>query len=227
MITEAMLHSAAEKSCDIYVNCLQSGFDTEKQHVFSLQFERKIKKLKRKADHPFFYHSVQRVASILLALLICASVWLAIDVKARAAVFGWLKEVNETFFVYRFEDESNAGVTQTDYRPSWLPEGYKVFAVNETAGTIMVIYSNEVGEMLKFSYAHNPSKTDWFIDASDTVRTNLTISGNQADLLTSTNSDIASAILWTTPDNTAFYISGFLSEADLISVAESIQDTEE
>lgn len=224
MISDVMLHSAASKSCEIYITQLQSGYDADKQHIFSLDFEKRIRKLKRKADHPLFYRSAQRSASVLLALLICASAWLAVDVEARAAVFGWIKEVYESFFVYRFEDDSNTEVTPPDFRPSWLPDGYSEFTVNDIAGTIMVIYVNDAGEMLKFSYAHNPVQTDWFVDTTDTVRTSITICGKQADLLTSTNPVIASAILWTTPDNTAFYISGFLSEANLIKVAENIQE---
>lgn len=226
MITEAMLRSAATKSCEIYTAQLQSGYDADKQHIFSLDFETKIRKLKRKADHLFFYRFTVRVASIFLALFISISAWLAVDIEARAAVIGWIKEVYESFFVYRYEDDSNTEVTSTDFRPSWLPDGYSEFAVNDTADTIMVIYANDAGEMLKFSYAHNSDKTDWFIDATDTVRTSIAISVHQADLLTSTNPAVASAILWTTPDNTAFYISGFLSESALIRVAENIQEIE-
>lgn len=55
MITEEMLCAAAARSCEIYVSYLERGYTPENQHEFSLQFEKKIKKLKRKADHPVFY----------------------------------------------------------------------------------------------------------------------------------------------------------------------------
>ncbi len=54
MITEEMLCAAAARSCEIYVSYLERGYTPENQHEFSLQFEKKIKKLKRKADHPVF-----------------------------------------------------------------------------------------------------------------------------------------------------------------------------
>lgn len=46
MITEEMLCAAAARSCEIYVSYLERGYTPENQHEFSLQFEKKIKKLK-------------------------------------------------------------------------------------------------------------------------------------------------------------------------------------
>ena len=74
MITEEMLCAAAARSCEIYVSYLERGYTPENQHEFSLQFEKKIKKLKRKADHPVFYHATKRIASIVLAILITGGV---------------------------------------------------------------------------------------------------------------------------------------------------------
>lgn len=90
MITEEMLCAAAARSCEIYVSYLERGYTPENQHEFSLQFEKKIKKLKRKADHPVFYHATKRIASIVLAILITGGVWIAVDAEARAAFVGWV-----------------------------------------------------------------------------------------------------------------------------------------
>lgn len=54
MITEEMLCAAAARSCEIYVSYLERGYTPENQHEFSLQFEKKIKKLKRKAGSSCF-----------------------------------------------------------------------------------------------------------------------------------------------------------------------------
>ena len=93
MITEEMLCAAAARSCEIYVSYLERGYNPENQHEFSLQFKKKIKKLKRKADHPVFYHAARRIASIVLAILIAGGVWITVDAEARAAFVGWVKEV--------------------------------------------------------------------------------------------------------------------------------------
>lgn len=43
-----------------------------------------------------------------------------------------------------------------------------------------------------------------------------------ADLFESTDSNNANAIIWSNADNTAFYISGFVSSGYLIRIAESV-----
>lgn len=39
-----------------------------------------------------------------------------------------------------------------DYRPTLIPNGYTEFYSDTTEDTIIVVYANEEGEMLKFSY---------------------------------------------------------------------------
>ena len=105
MITDEMLRAAAARSCEIYVAHLEKGFDPEKKHEFSPEFLRKIERLKRRAKHPVFYKTTRRVASIALAILITGGAWITVDAEARAAFVGWVKEVYEEFFVYRFNSE--------------------------------------------------------------------------------------------------------------------------
>ena len=107
MITEEMLCAAAARSCELYTADLESGYNADVLHEFSPAFEKKIRKLKRRADHPAFYRTMNRVASILLAILITGGAWISVDAEARAAVVGWVKEIYETYFVYRFEGNSN------------------------------------------------------------------------------------------------------------------------
>ena len=223
MITEEMLCAAAARSCEIYVSYLERGYTPENQHEFSLQFEKKIKKLKRKADHPVFYHTTKRIASIVLAILISGGVWLAVDIEARAAFFGWIKEVYESYFVYRFEDDAVSNINPSSYRPTWLPSGYTEFYVDETENTVAIVYADEEGRMLKLNYIQNPNETDWFVKTEQVEIESATINGKPAELFISKDSETANAIIWTSDDNTAFYLSAFLSKADLIKVAESVQ----
>ena len=226
MIIDEMLCTAAARSSELFVQAVALDYDPAQQYEPSELFQKKIKRLFRRAKHPYLYQTVRRVAAIFLAAILASSVYLAVDTEARAAFFGWIKETYKTYFVYRFEDDSTAASALPILRPTWLPQGYTEYVVNDTAGTITVIYANDAGEMLTFCYSHNPKQTDWFIDTIDTIKSNAIISGNQADVFISTNPSVASAVLWTDSNNTAFYISGFLSESELIRVAESIQESE-
>ena len=46
MITEEMLRKAAARSCEIYVAHLEKGCDSQNQHEFSPEFEKRIQDLK-------------------------------------------------------------------------------------------------------------------------------------------------------------------------------------
>lgn len=227
MITEAMLNAAASKSCNIYTEQVLSGYNADAQHIFSLDFEKKIRKLKRRADHPVYYKAMRRVASIALAILIAGSSWIAVDAEARAAVVGWVKEICETYFVFRHDGITDSDTISgpADYRPTWLPDGYSEFSVNTSETRIVVVYANETGEMIRFSYVQNPDETDWFIDVSQAEIKNVTVNGNMADILIAKTPEEANAIAWVSAD-TAFYVTGFVDENDLVKIAESVHKME-
>ena len=223
MITDSMLRSAAKKSCEIYVNQLESGYDPKTQHEFSPEFEKKIKKLKRKANHPIIYRSLQRIASIILVCLIACGAWFTVDAEARAAFFGWVKEIYETYFVYRFEGNADYSESTVAYRPTWLPDGYTEFHTSETESTTAVLYQNEEGLLLTFQYTHNPNETDWFIDAEHAVIKETTVNGCPAEIFMTDNITDSSSIAWIDEQNSAFSVSAFLSESELIKIAENVQ----
>ena len=226
MITDEMLRISAARSSELFIQAVTLDYDPAQQYVPSDGFEKKVKRLFRQANHPYFYQSIRRIASIFLAAILAGSVYLAVDTEARAAVFGWIKEAYEDLFVYRYEDKTENPIPESDYRPSWLPDGYTEFFVDDAAELILVVYVNEAGEMLKFNYVQNPNETSWGVDLMQMEIISVKVNGNAADLLISTSPDIANCILWSTPDNTAFYISAFLDMADLVRIAESVEKIE-
>lgn len=223
MITDEMLRVAAARSCEIYVAHLEKGFDPEMKHEFSSEFLKKIERLKRRAKHPVFYKTMHRVASIILAILITGGAWITVDAEARAAFFGWVKEIYETYFVYRFEGSSNVNKELVVYRPTVIPNGYTEFYSDTTEDTIIVVYANEEGQMLKFSYCHNPDNTTWFVGTDPLTVEPIEINGIRGEVVTSTETGAAVTIMWITEDNTAFNLSGFLSTEDLVAIAESVK----
>ena len=222
MITDEMLRASAIRSCEIYVAHLEDGFDPNERHTFSPEFEKKIERLKRGAKHPVFYKTMRRVASIVLAALIAGGAWITVDAEAREAFVGWVKEVYETYMVYIFNSEAPITGKDVNYRPVWLPDDYVEFYCDDSEDTIFVAYSNSAGEVMNFSYIHEPDETKWLVDRNNAAVTQVEVNGRAAELFISTAPDNANAIMWFDADNTAFYLSAFLSEADLIRIAESV-----
>lgn len=222
MITEEMLRSAAAKSCKFYANQLEYGYNANLQHEFSAEFENKIKKLKRRANYPFLYRTLQRVACVILVMIVAGGTWISVSAEARAAFFGWVKGIYETYFTYHFEGES-LNDSQIDYRPAWVPEGYIETFCDDEENTVFVVYSNDFGQVMSFNYVSNPSDTTWFIDQNNTITKQVSINGNEGTLFLSTDGEHTNAVIWSTKDHAAFLISGFIDESELIRMAESVQ----
>lgn len=222
MITDDMLREAAHKVSEAYTEYYERDYSPEKQHSFPSKFERKIERLKRRADHPVFYKTMHRVASIVLAILIISGTWVTANAEARAAVIGWVKEIYSTYIVYIFGGESQNTTTPTDYRPTWIPDGYADSYYDRSEDTTFVAYTNETGQMINFSYIHAPDESKWLVDRNNMVTTQVRVNDNAAELFISTDSDYSNAIIWSDADDNAFYLSGFVDEAELIRIAESV-----
>lgn len=222
-ITDEMLYRHAAKARDIWLDTFPDDSEIP-EHEFSKEFNKEMERLvalTRKQKKTSKRN--QRIAAMFAVVIIGASSFFAINAEARAAFVGWFKELADTYFVYRYEGESDVSVAPTDYRLTWLPDGYTEFYLDDSEDTVFVAYANEAGEMLKLSYAPNPDQTAWFVNTSNTVRKDAKVNGVQADLFISTNPATSSTIMWVDKQNTAFMLDGFLDEETLIYVAEHIE----
>lgn len=223
MIPDAMLRQAAARSSQVFLNSVERDYDPAREHPFPPEFDRKIKKLASRADHPYLRRISRQVTSILLAVALAGSLWLSVDIEARAAFFGWVQETVNTWFVYRFSGTSGASEQSRGYQMTWVPEGYSHWRTVETGRTVSVVYTDAQGRFLTFDSVSDPDETAWFIDTSNATTYQVFVGDRPADLLLSNSPDTSSSILWTDEYNSAFCISAFLPEEDLIRLAEGVQ----
>ncbi len=230
MIPNEILREAAARTYERYVSALLSDYDPEYRYEFSLNFDKKINKLKRRADHPVFYQTIRRVAAVILTLLLVGTAWIALDTEARAAFWGWIGKIVDTYFSYHIDyeggsrDASNA--ESAEFRPGWLPEGYSEYTVIDPHQMTTVVYINDDKEVLSFSYISKHDEEDLFIDTSQTVIVETVIGDSPAVLFLSQVEDVANAISWADSNDILFHISGFVSDNDLLKIAESVQKKE-
>ncbi len=223
MIPEEMLRTAAAGAWERYYARLTAEYAPGQPFPVSEAFEKKIRRLMRRADHPVLYRTVRRVAAVLLALLIAGTVWLAVDEEARASFFGWIEERIGIYSVYHREGMSNSAIEPADYRPTWLPDGYELFDVLEASNSTIVVYSNQDNLTLRFIYLKNNMDPYMFVDTTDTETVETTVNHDPATLFVSQRETVASAIVWSAYNDTMFFVSGFVSEQELIRIAESVQ----
>ena len=193
-------------------------------YVFSDSFERKMKKLIRKTDHYVTYivHEAMRyAASILIALLVSASMIISFNPEARAAVVNWIKEYAHDVYNYFFtaeEVESNA-----EYVLGWLPDGYKLLDSLDHSKGKTYIYSNESGNLLHFSYMRSYKNASFTVGTGNYEEKRVVESDFQADLYISLEKDNGNAITWIGDDDEIiFSISAFENEDVLTKIAKSV-----
>jgi len=221
MITEEMLRRAAVISSDAFVRSLEA-YDRE-EHVFSPKFEKKIRKLYRRANHPYLYRAVKKVASFLLALLIGGGIWLTVDEEARAAFFGWIKEVYEYAVWYSSGDNKDTPTERKDYYIPVIPEGYEEVFTKERNDGRLTVYQNENRQYLQFYYVWGTTFSGLLGGSRGTEISTVDVCGHPADISISNNPGIANTIVWNVED-AALAISGFLSPEELIVLAESVAE---
>lgn len=202
------------------------------EHTFSPAFEGRMKRLLRRGNHPLRYQILHAAACLLLVLILSGCTVLAVSTEAREAFAGWVREVYETAFVYRYTGPEQtksmeAAKPNVIYRPSWVPEGYY-----ETSGHGMeaeqgiVCYENRKGGRLTIFYAHDFDGNALPLDGDEADVFRVFVGEAPADLYVDRTPGNANNLIW--EDGGVFFrISGSPSGEELTQVAESLEAYEE
>ena len=218
--TEMMAQAAAELADAIYESLPEPS---EYKHQFSLRFEKKMKCLICKTNHPIFYRTLRSVASIVLVIIIGLGSTLAVSAKAREVIFGWVREQYETFYEYFYEGEIDTEQS-SKYNPGWLPDGYECNSSYELPNGESYVYTDKQNTILQFTYTSSTEGTSLFLDTVEYKQLDVTVNNMIATIYIALSNDETNAIVWSdAKQGTLFYISGPLSEEALIKMAESVE----
>lgn len=192
--------------------------------TFSAPFECKMKKLIRRADHPIRYWVVQAVACLLLTLLLSGCTVLAVSPEAREAFVGWVRDVYETTFVYRYTGPNQEISEGIFYAPTWIPEGYQEISRSESGPTRNIFYKNVEGDNAAFYYTADPEALTLYIEAEYAEEQNVQVKEYAATLYIGQRESQANVLVWTdTEASILFFISAHATSEDLIKMAESVE----
>lgn len=167
-----------------------------------------------------------RTAACFLAVIILGGgLALAFSAEAREALSGWVREIYENCFVYRYhapEDEP-APVPPSDvpiYRPSWLPAGYALDDVPVFSGQVVLVYTDET-DILILQYMPASASGVYVLDDSPE---HVAVNGAQADLYPAKTGDEVDTLIWSDRGRgMIFTLSARLSAEDMIRIAESLE----
>ena len=196
------------------------------EHDFSQRFEQKMQKLVRRANHPIRYRAMQVVACLLLVILLSGCAVLAVSSEAREALYGWVKEVYETSYIYRFfgsDEEVTTGEIIT-YRPAYFPSEYHMTEEFARDGIYSASYTNESNNLAVFSCLPNIGSTIIRVDTDGTeTYKQVLVNGNRAEMYLDPNEGESSVLIWMDENEEhIFRLAASVSETELIKIAESV-----
>lgn len=218
MITDEMLREALYEVNEALLNSLPP--EDQCEYEFSPRFHRRMARLIHRASHPHLYRTLNRAAGFLLALVLTGTVWLSVDARARDTFFGWLRETYETFFAYRYVGTAQEETEGRNYRPTELPGDWTELDrwTDESGGT--VVYTDENGNLNYFTYMASGSGPLAVVETEEP--TTVTVGQNLAEYYPSNEETESNTLIWT-EDGTMFVLSAYLSQEQMIVIAESVR----
>lgn len=224
LITDEALRAALEEVDNVILDSLPDPSECE--HQFSARFERRMRKVRRRAKHPMTYKVLRQVACFLLAILILFSSVMIFSSEARAAVVDWIKEQFETFYHYFFAgDPSSEADNRSEYELGWVPDGFSLVNSQTVQNRVSQVYLDNNGQIIQFSYLYGSESNPLFMDSEHFEFKSVTLSSGSAELFIALIEGETSSIVWN-DDNKGilFCVSANLSEQELIALAEGVKE---
>lgn len=222
MISDEMLKEAADEIAMALIDSLPDP--AENEHIFSKHFEKKMKKLIRKTDHPVRYRIIQSSIAAVLALVIAFGSILAVSPSARAAVVNWLKETVGSWTHY----SSAPGESQTDskgestYELTSIPDGYTLAMENVSDSGKACAFTNQAGQILQFTYIVGGKYTDLYLITESCQFSNVQWGNITVDVYIANDQSKSNSIVWEEGD-VLFCISAFLEQDELVELIDHVQ----
>lgn len=196
---------------------------TECHCDISPEMEQKIARLLKREDQRKRLRRVGRMAaSIILAFLVGAGAWLAVDAEARAAVVQWGKEVNEESVFYRFFNEPTSEALPY-YRLTALPGGYTETVAYEDDILRVLMYENDT-DIIIFTCQRmvNSNAAEMYSNSYSLEKVSL--SNFAAELYTPSDPTSTSDLVWIDDNQNLFFcLSSFAEKDVIIDIANSVQ----
>ena len=226
ILTDAALHSAAEKVRDAMLDTLLPPSECE--HVFSEPFSERMSLLIRKHQRKALANRMmRRVAIIFLVLLLGVSSFLAVNAEARAAFVRWIRQAYDNVIVYRFQGAPEEQIPR--YTLTWVPEGFEETERIETDQSLQLLYTNEETEELfafEVSLVHEGKESYIIMDSDRYQHESLTVWGNRAEYDQEAAPDEPDILMWFNSDETlVFYLHGFFDKAVMLRIAENVKQS--
>ena len=219
MISNEFIRQATEEYHEESMSAIPT--ENEIDHVFSNRFEKNMRSVIKKNNHPQLNRVLRMAASFALVVLISGGSVMALSPTARAAVIGWLFGREADAYVYRSTGSDTNNDTITTYDFSEIPEGYTLWKNILMPNSGVVIYSeDDTGRFLKIFFAPNEGSGALYLIPEDATLIPIQLGDISADFYLSNVETSSSTIVWTDPENDYLVnVDGFFSQDELMDLA--------
>ena len=198
------------------------AFHSSQRH--SRQMQQMLKnplKWARNRNRGIFRKTAQWAAVVLLFISLSFSFVMLFSSTARAAVERWVQEWYQTHIVYRYYGSAER---LPRYELTGLPEGFTELERMEEPTFTDVVYGNESGELISFTYeVMAQGGAAVFVPNGDTV-TEVMVGKLRGTLFIPQDLESMKKLTWIDDEaGVQFIISADLDETDMIRLAESLR----
>lgn len=196
--------------------------------VYSQRYRRRMNKL---LQDPFGYLRRKKALPKVAGWILAAAAVGGALLLSNPTVQAWARELWTAWFPthteYRFTGQP--GGEPGRWRPAYLPEGYREAEALEVEGYGSVTFTHPDGGEIQLRYDGTDPGSGFAIDNEHAQYERITLAtGRAADLYVSQGEDWPSYLVWVSEEETtAFLLSGYVNETELVKMAESVERVSE
>ena len=208
MITDEML---AEAAAELNAAMIAALPDPIPHHTFSPAFERKMKRIIRRANYPVLYRIGQRIAAIVIITVISLMILATSSPKVRAKVITWIKNQYASFVEYTTPERNTRNETEVEYYLSETPDGYRIVREENTVGLHAITFENENNNQIHFIYSTEENFRNIFVKKDKMHYTETVVNSDPAEYYKATDPNETNILIWTNDESGyVFYLSSNL-----------------
>jgi len=223
MTFEKKISTAAALAAEYILEDALDGSLTE--YEFSDEFKNTISRIgknlekKNRKDHKI----VKRLLIAAAVIIITFAFLLVYSPEIRAAVSGWIQGLFGIYTTYKNEGGIK-DFENRDYILGWIPDGYEQYELIQDEHGSRYNYQNDAGELLVFSYTFGDGSSELFIDPENARSETIMVNDCTGVIMMAEKTDESNMLIWMDQkNNVLFYISGFESRENLMTMAESVE----
>lgn len=228
-MTDEMLRQAAWNASRMFVEALEEDYDPRAAYPPSPAFRRKLRSLRRRAEHHYAHAALQRAAVFLLVLLLSGGVWMARDAYAGVPE-NWVRYTAQDGTInYRFLGEETGTILPV-CRLTWIPEGYVLESEDDLRefGIYSAYYvdsETESGFIFDYQFMNNGASAGLYENEVSYERS--AVNEFPADYYEPVKEDGARNLFWFDQENNLmFSINSRLDRETIFRIAEGVTLTE-